>query len=343
MNDKALSGPVKVLDASVITQITQGEIGMQMETARAHPRSIQGFKEELIGLATVDKATAEDCFYEVPRTSKGGGTKLIKGKSIRLAEMALYSWRNVMGEARILEVGATFITAQATMLDLERNIGVRIEKRRRITYSDGGRYNEDMINTTANAAIAIAYRDAVWKIIPGSHLKEVEAELNKMILGTLETLPKRRAKSLEYFDGLGVTSKQILEHFNRKRVEDLTLEDVAHLRMYATGIKDGDNTVESIFGKGKAEVAAKSKTDGAALDQAATEAKPKPRKKAAPKAETKPPAEQKEPEAEPEAEEESAPPLEMEGPGEEQPDDKSPNAEQPPAADADDDDEDEGW
>lgn len=342
MDDRAKSGEVEVLDASIITQITQGEIGMQVETARAHPRSIQGFKEELTGLATVDKATAEDCFYAVPRKSKGGGTKLIEGKSIRLAEMALYSWRNVRAEARLLEIGATHLTAQATMLDLERNIGIRIEKRRRITYSDGGRYNEDMINTTANAAIAIAFRDAVWKIIPGSHLKEVEAELKKMIMGTLETLPKRRAKSLEYFVGLGVTSKQILTHFNRKRVEDLTLEDVAHLRMYATGIKDGDNTVESIFGKGEVETKARSESDAAALDNAATEAKPRTRKKATPKAEEKKAETEPEPSPEPKSdpEEDEAPPLEMESPGKED----SPNAEQPPPADVDaDDDDDEGW
>ena len=343
MNEKAISGPVEALDASIVTQITQGEIGMQVETARAHPRSIQGFKEELTGLATVDKATAEGCFYEIPRKTKGGGTKLIKGKSIRLAEMALYSWRNVRGEARLLEVGATHLTAQATMMDLERNIGVRIEKRRRITHSDGSRYNEDMINTTANAAIAIAFRDAVWKIIPGSHLKEVEAELNKMILGNLETLPKRRAKSLEYFAGLGVTTEQVLEHFNRKRIEDLTLEDVAHLRMYATGIKDGDNTIEGIFGKGEAEVAAKSETDAEALDKAATETKPR-RARAKPKekveveepAKVKAPAKAEEP-PEPEPKEEPAPPLEMEEPQE------SPNADQPPPADTEGDEDEEGW
>ena len=343
MNDAAKSGPVEGLDASIITQITQGEIGMQVETARAHPRSIQGFKEELTGLATVDKATAEGCFYAIPRKTKDGGTKLIEGKSIRMAEMALYSWRNVRGEARLLEIGATHLTAQATMLDLERNIGVRIEKRRRITHTDGTRYNEDMINTTANAALAIAFRDAVWKIIPGSHLKEVEIQLKKMIVGTLETLPKRREKSLEYFAGLGVTSKQIIAHFNRKRVEDLTLEDVAHLRMYATGIKDGDNTVESIFGKGEAEVKAKSESDGAALDQAATEAKPRLRTRSEVKAKLK--AEEKPAETEPESspesepEKEPAPALEMEQPAE-----GTPNAEQPPPADVEgDDDEDEGW
>ena len=336
MNDKAKSGPVEALDTSIVTQITQGEIGMQVETARAHPRSIQGFKEELIGLATVDKATAEDCFYEIPRKIKGGGTKMIKGKSIRLAEMALYSWTNVRAEARLLEIGATHLTAQATMMDLERNIGVRIEKRRRITHSDGSRYNEDMINTTANAAIAIAFRDAVWKIIPGSHLKEVEAELNKMILGNLETLPKRRARSLEYFAGLGVTTEQILEHFNRKRVEDLTLEDVAHLRMYATGIKDGDNTIEGIFGTGEAEVAAKSETDAKSLDKAATEVKPR-RARAKPKEKT--PADEPPAEKTTEPEKEPAPPLKMDTSA-----DDSPNAKQPPAAEVeDDDDDDEGW
>ena len=251
MNDKAKSGPVEVLDASIITQLTEGEIGVQVATARRYPRSIQGFKEELAGLATIDRETADDCFYELP-PRKGGGGKVIRGPSIRLAEMALYSWGNARVDARVVEIGADHVTAQATFMDLERNIGVRIEKRRRITRSDGTRYSEDMINTTANAAVAVAYRDAVWKGIPKSHLREVEQQINAVILGTEKTLPKRRDAAMEHFKDLGVEEGQILEHFNRRRVEDLTLEDVAHLRMYATGIKDGDTSIDTLFGEGEA-------------------------------------------------------------------------------------------
>ena len=321
----AKSGPVEVLDASIITQLTEGEIGVQVATARRYPRSIQGFKEELAGLATIDRETADDCFYELSRRTKGGGMKVIKGPSIRLAEMALYSWTNSRVDARVVEIGATHVTAQATFMDLERNIGVRIEKRRRITHTDGTRYNEDMINTTANAAVAVAYRDAVWKGIPKSHLREVEQQINAVILGTEKTLPKRRESAMEHFKGMGVEEGQILEHFNRKRVEDLTLEDVAHLRMYATGIKDGDTSIDTLFGEGEVAKGAKSTTDAESLDRVAADPKRKATKKADP---AKEPAK------------DEGPPLEMETPA----DEGSPNAEQPPATDAEAGvDEDEGW
>ena len=328
MNEEAKSGPIETLDASVITQLTQGEIGMQVETARRYPRSIQVFKEELTGLATEDKEIAASCFYRLTRRTKGGGQKVIEGPSVRMAEMALYSWRNSRVDARVVEVGATHVTAQATFMDLERNIGVRIEKRRRITYTDGTRYNDDMINLSANAAISFAFRDAVWRGIPRSHIKESEAAIKKVILGTLETLPARRKSALAYFADIEVTDKMILKLYNRKRVEDLTLEDVANLKMNATAIKTGETTVEALFGEGEAEVAAKSETDAAALDNAAADAKPE--KTAEVKAEEEP---------EPQPGRESAPPLEMEQPAKD-----SPTAEQPPPAEAeDDDDEEEGW
>ncbi len=279
------SGPIgDIQESSVLTQLEEGTIAMQVETALRHPRSMESFKQELTGLATFDAETAESCYYSVPRAGKQ-----ITGESVRLAEMALYCFRNVRVDARVLDIGATHVTAQATFMDLERNIGIRIEKKRRITDKHGNRYNEDLITLTANAAISFAKRDAIFNGIPKSAIKSVEKDIKAVAMGSADTLPQRRDKAVAYFESLGVTKKQITTMFERKRIEDLTLEDVYYLKGYAQSIKDGEGHIDTIFGKPSTAKPAKAKTDAAKLD-GATKGKPAPKAdpKPKPKVEEKP-------------------------------------------------------
>ena len=56
--------------------------------------------------------------------------------------------------------------AEAIAHDLETNIAVSVEARRSIITKTGQRYPEHMINTTAMAALSIAERNAILKVIP---------------------------------------------------------------------------------------------------------------------------------------------------------------------------------
>jgi hypothetical protein len=171
-------------------------------------------------------------------------------------------------EARIVEVGFDTVRAQGTFFDCERNAGVRIEVTRRIVDSKGRRYSIDMIATTCNAAVAIARRDAILAGIPKSYFNTLSAEVKRVALGDIKTLPQKRTEALEYFHRFGITDQQIIEHFHRKHVEDITLEDVAMMRAYATAIKDGVSTPDGIFGEPKSQVEAKAEKDLEAFDKA---------------------------------------------------------------------------
>ena len=59
-----------------------------------------------------------------------------------------------------------YVSAIAVALDLETNLGIEIEVRRKILDKHGNRFSEDMIHTTGLAAVAVAYRNAVLRIIP---------------------------------------------------------------------------------------------------------------------------------------------------------------------------------
>src|SRR5678816_4803120 len=98
-------------------------------------------------------------FYSLPR----GGRNIV-GPSVRFAEVVASSWGNIRSGARIIDIDDKFITAQGQCFDLEKNICVQVEVKRRITKKDGKRYDDDMIGVTGNAACSISLRNAVFKV-----------------------------------------------------------------------------------------------------------------------------------------------------------------------------------
>jgi hypothetical protein len=146
---------------AVLGQIHRAEIDAQVATARRYPRSVKRFLEEAKAIATLEPEIAATCFYSLPRSGK-----YITGPSVRLAEIVASCWTNLRTSSRIIEDTGTVVKAEAVCLDLERNNGVCITVSRRVTGKDGRRYNDDMVNVTSNAAVSIASRNAIFKVVP---------------------------------------------------------------------------------------------------------------------------------------------------------------------------------
>jgi len=222
--------------------IEVAEIESQIATAKRYPRDIKKFKEKLMAMANLDQETAEGCYYALPR-----GGKAIDGPSIRLAEIALSCYGNCAAQADVLEEDDRFIYAMGQCRDLENNNAVRMKVRRRITYKNGKKFNDDMIAVTANAACAIALRNAIFKIVPGAYLKPVFDKCKKTAVGQVKSLANRRAEVIKRVMQFGVVEERILGVLNRKSIDEVTFDDVAILIGLGTAIKDGDTTVEEAF------------------------------------------------------------------------------------------------
>ena len=218
------------------------EIESQIATAKRYPRDIKVFKDKLMTLANIDQETAESCYYALPR-----GGKAIDGPSIRLAEIALSCYGNCVAEADVLEEDDRFIYAMGQCRDLENNVAVRMKVRRRITNRDGKRFNDDMIAVTANAACAIALRNAIFKVVPGAYLKPVFEKCKRTAVGKAESLANRRAEVIKRLMRFGVTEDRILQVINRRTIDEVTFDDIAVLIGLGTAIKDEDTTVEEAF------------------------------------------------------------------------------------------------
>lgn len=253
--------------------IEVAEIESQIATAKRYPRDIKVFKDKLMSMATLDQETAEGCYYALPR-----GGKAIDGPSIRLAEIALACYGNCVAEAHVTHEDDFFIYAVGSCRDLENNVSVRVEVRRRITKADGyicescsnwhkflprnskcmkcgegvffkkgDRYNDDMIAVTANAACAIALRNAVFKVVPGAFIKPVFDKVKETAVGKAMSLANRRAQVIGLLTKFGVTEDRVLAVISRRSVDEVTFDDVAKLIGLGTAIKDGETTVEEAF------------------------------------------------------------------------------------------------
>jgi hypothetical protein len=235
-----------ITDTSALGQIERAQIDMQIATARRYPRQLSLVKQRMLSFATLDEETAAGCFYTLPGR-KGGDGKPLQGPSVRLAEIALSCYQHLRAGSRIIEDDGKFITAQGVVHDLENNVVISIEVKRRVTSKTGQRYSDDMIATTGNAACSIALRNAAFRVIPMALIKPVYDAAKKLAIGDSKSLVQRRAGSIDHFAKLGISKEKVCESLGVRSVDDIQLDHLEILIGYATAIKDGDVSVDDIF------------------------------------------------------------------------------------------------
>ena len=211
--------------------VDRASIDIQVSTAKKYPRSVDKALKDALTLATLDEETAASCFYVLPRSGKR-----IEGPSARLAEIMAYSWGNLRADADIVDEDRTHITAMGTCFDLEKNVAIRVRVKRRITDRSGRRYNEDMIGVTSNAAISIALRNAVFKVIPAALTQRIYLAARSASIGDAGTITQKRQRAVEWFGKAGMTEAQLLELLEVRGLDDVGEEELITL----PGPHDGD-------------------------------------------------------------------------------------------------------
>ena len=241
-----MSEIIEIKQSDVLQAINASEIDIQVSTAKQYPRSIPDVLNKISTYATMDVETAADCFY-VLRRNGSNGSNTVEGLSVRMAEIIAGAWGNLRVQTRIIGNDGKTITAQGICHDLETNVAVSVEVKRRITDKYGKTYSEDMQVVTGNAASAIAFRNAVLKVVPKAVTKRVIEGVKQVALGQSLDLETSRQRMIEYFAKLGVTKDMILDYLNLKKVEEIDKESVFELRATANAIKEGTTTVQETF------------------------------------------------------------------------------------------------
>lgn len=227
-----------------IMNMTRAEIDSQIATAKKFPRSIKQFREAALEMATADREIAAECFYVLQQ-----GGERIEGPSVRLAEIAVSAWGNARAMARIIEEADDYIVAQGMAIDLERNTAASVEVRRSIVKKDGTRFSPNMIQKVCSAACSIAYRNAVFKVIPAAYIKPVYQAAKKVSVGESKSITDRIQSMFAHFARSGVSEDRVLAAVGVASREGIGEEELATLHGMATAIKDGDTTADAAFPK----------------------------------------------------------------------------------------------
>jgi hypothetical protein len=237
---------VEVVANDALASIERAQVDVQIATARKYPRTLSKVKERMLSFATLDEETASSCFYTLP-ARRGGDDKPIQGPSVRMAEIALASYQHVKAGSRIINDDGKFLTAQAVVHDLENNVAVSIEVRRRVTGKSGNRFSDDMIAVTGNAACSIALRNAVFRVVPRALITPVYEAAKRVAVGDVKSLTSKRAQIIARLKQMGAKEAAILAAVGAEKIEDIDLAKLEVLIGLGTAIKDGEITLETAF------------------------------------------------------------------------------------------------
>lgn len=238
---------IEISQAEMVTALNRAEVDIQIATAKQYPRDINATLNKIATYATMDKETAEDCFYVLRRRGRNGEDSVIEGLSVRMAEIIAGAWGNIRVQSRIIGNDGKMITAQAICHDLETNFAVSKEVKRRITDSKGRTYSEDMQVVTGNAAASIAFRNAVLAVIPKAITKRVINEVKQVALGQAIDMETARANCISNFAKAGVTEEMLLQYLGINSVSEIDKEAIFELRATWNAIKEGTTTVQECF------------------------------------------------------------------------------------------------
>lgn len=225
--------------------VERANVDIQVTTAKRFPRDLMRVKNNSIALVTMDKETAQSCSYALPR-----GGKPITGPSVHLARILAQQYGNIRAEARVVEITDKQVVSRGTAWDLENNYAVAFEVRRSIM-SKKGRFNDDMITVTGNAANAIAYRNAVLSIIPKGIADSAYNAAQNLITGDLsseEKLVSRRKNAIDFFlSEYGITEEEVIKLLGKQTVNQIKAGEIATLLGMQQSLKDGDTTVDDLM------------------------------------------------------------------------------------------------
>jgi hypothetical protein len=237
--------PVQALtEPTLAVDLARAEIDQAIATAHRYPRMLDTVIKKIRTLACYNEQAAENCIYSLPR-----GGKPILGATIGFANIVASSWGNCSAAARIVYVDRRekIVVAEGAFHDLESNSRTIVPVTRRIVDKQGRVFNDDMIAVTQQAAVSIARRNAILSAIPKAMWFPIYEECLQIVRGDVETFAERKAKALKAFHQFGVKPEQIYGALGLKGDADLTLEHMPYLRGMYSALKDGSETVETLF------------------------------------------------------------------------------------------------
>lgn len=257
MNNHETESSAEVLPPSSVFALERAAIDTQVATAHQYPRSLDKFNKRALQMATLDEDTAESCIYCRPvgkeQNDKGQWVeKIAEGPSIRLAEIVGCSYGNLRVASRIIEQTPTFVRCEGVCHDLESNYAGKSEIVEATVKKNGEPYSERQRSVVAKVALAKAYRDAIFKVVPRALCKPILEEAKKVAAGTNRTLEQRRARVKAWVSSLKIEEPRVFAVLGVSGWADTTADHLVTLTGLKTAIAEGE-PIDQVFPKITAE------------------------------------------------------------------------------------------
>lgn len=240
--------PVEAQDVQIVQvdAVERANVDSQVATAKRYPRDIKRSIDNSVVMATMNQETAQSCRYALPR-----GGRPITGPSVHLAKIIVSNWGNMRTEAKVVQITDKQVISRGTCWDLETNVASAFEVRRSIIGKNGQRFSDDMITVTGNAANSIAYRNAVFAVIPKAITDRIYYAAQKFITGDLsdsDKLLKVRTGILNNFkNNYGITEEEVVKMCGKQTVNQIGADEISMLMGTIQALKDGDTTIDELM------------------------------------------------------------------------------------------------
>ena len=240
--------PVEEQDVQIVQvdAVERANVDSQVATAKRYPRDIRRSIDNSVVMATMNQETAQSCSYALPR-----GGKPITGPSVHLAKIIVSNWGNMRTEAKVVQITDKQVISRGTCWDLETNVASAFEVRRSIIGKNGQRFSDDMITVTGNAANSIAYRNAVFAVIPKAITDRVYYAAQKFITGDLsdyDKLLKVRTGVLNNFkNNYGITEEEVVKMCGKQTANQIGADEISMLMGTIQALKGEDTTVDELM------------------------------------------------------------------------------------------------
>jgi hypothetical protein len=222
------------------------EVDRQVATAKAYPRNVTKSLRQAKDMACITPAVAASCYYHLKRKGKGGNSTIIEGPSIRVAEIIMSTWGNIRAQAMVIEEAERHIVARGVAWDMETNVAASVDVRRNI-WGNYGRYSQDMIGVTAQAAVSIALRNALLRVVPRVYVDQLVTEAKKVAVGDAKSLASRWQDCAKVYAAMGVPESDLCGYLGITGAEQVATAHLEQLLGLYTALRDGEITIEDAF------------------------------------------------------------------------------------------------
>ncbi len=230
--------------------IVKLENSTQMQIAVQRPREESKILSESLKELDIYPSMAREAIYNKPvGKDEKGEMKYVEGLSIRAAESLANRWDNSSWGTTIVSEDEESATIAAIFLDYEKNTRhvkeQRVSKFYKTRQGQIIRYAPDRFDIVLGANSSKNLREVILRSLPAGLKKEYETKARGIL--KKEPLATQRQSIIERFSDLHVAIEQ-LEQWKGKLLKDWKKEDIIDALGLANAIRDGETSIESIFG-----------------------------------------------------------------------------------------------